>query len=304
MSRVWKAHLLLVLITFIWGTTFVVIKRALTDISPLLFNALRMTLASACLAAFYWRELRGMKPPTIKAGTILGVLLWLGYEFQTTGLRLTSPSKSAFITGMSVVLVPVFLVLFWKRKVNRWTTLGVISAFVGLTLMTVPSGGAEWVDWAAVNRGDLLTLGCALAFGFHIIFLGQSSREFRFKQIAVLQTASAAVLMLATVPLMETVRVAWTEQLVIALVVTAVLCTAVAFTVQAWAQQFTPPTHTALIFSLEPVFAWVTSFVILGERLGLRVGAGAALILAGIMLSELRGSAAEPAAPGEMPVAG
>jgi drug/metabolite transporter (DMT)-like permease len=293
-SRALKAHLLLIFITFIWGTTFVVIKNALADISPLLFNALRMTLAAICLGAFFWRELPKIKLPTVKAGLVVGALLWAGYEFQTTGLRLTSPSKSAFITGMSVVLVPVFLILFWRRKVNRWTALGVVAAFIGLTLMTVPSSAAEMVDWSAVNRGDLLTLGCALAFGFHIIFLGRSTEKHPFEQIALLQTAIAAVMMLVTIPFAESVHVNWTPQLIGALGVTSVLCTAVAFTVQAWAQQFTPPTHTALIFALEPVFAWLTSFVVLGEKLGMRVGAGALLILAGIILSETMGRVAVP----------
>lgn len=294
MSRALKAHILLVVVTLIWGTTFVVIKNALADISPLLFNALRMSVAAACLVGFYWREVPKMTIDTVKAGIVVGALLWAGYEFQTTGLRLTTPSKSAFITGISVVLVPVFLVLFWRRKVNRWSAIGVAAAFAGLALMTVPSGAQGWMDWAAVNRGDVLTLGCALAFGFHIIFLGFSTRKFRFEQIAILQAAVAAVLMLVTVPLAEHAHVHWTIQLIGALGVTSVLCTAVAFTVQAWAQQFTPPTHTALIFALEPVFAWLTSYIVLGEKLGLRVGTGALLILLGILVSELKGAAVEP----------
>jgi drug/metabolite transporter (DMT)-like permease len=294
-SRSLKAHLLLVFITFLWGTTFVVIKNALADVSPLLFNALRMLLATVCLAAVYWKDILHIKGNAIRAGSIVGVLLWLGYEFQTTGLRLTTPSKSAFITGVYVVLVPVFLVLFWKRKINRWTSIGVAAAFLGLTLMTIPAGTAELADWSSVNRGDMLTFGCAIAFGLHIIFLGRATQRAPFAQVAFLQTAIAALLMSITVPFAESPHIHWTPRLGIAVLVTAVLCTALAFTIQSWAQQFTPPTHTALIFALEPVFAWMTSYVVEGERLGLRVSLGALLILGGILLSELKGSVTQAA---------
>jgi drug/metabolite transporter (DMT)-like permease len=292
-SRSLKAHLLLVLITFLWGATFIVIKNALADASPFLFNALRMLLATLVLATVYCRELPKINAQALRSGAIVGVLLFLGYEFQTTGLRLTSPSKSAFITGVSVVLVPVFLILFWKRKVNRWTALGVFAAFIGLSLMTIPAGTQALADWSSVNRGDMLTFGCAIAFGLHIIFLGKATKQSPFAQIAFIQTAVAALLMSLAVPLAPAQFVRFTPRLVIAVAVTAVLCTALAFTVQSWAQQFTPPTHTALIFSLEPVFAWLTSYVVEGERLGLRVSAGALLILAGILLSELKGNEQE-----------
>jgi drug/metabolite transporter (DMT)-like permease len=286
-ARSLKAHVLLVLITLIWGATFVVIKNALTHISPLFFNAVRMILASACLFAIYPRKVLGMDRATLRAGTLVGVFLWLGYEFQTTGLKLTTPSKSGFLTGVSVVLVPVFMALFWHRKVNRWTLVGVVAAFAGLVLMTVPAGRDAWADWASVNLGDLLTLACAVAFAFQIIFLGRASQRFPFEPIAFLQAGVAAVLMSCTVPAVEHVYVTWNTAVIVSIAVTGVFGTALAFTLQAWAQQFTPPTHTALIFALEPVFAWLTSYIVQGERLGLRAGCGAVLILAGVLTSEL-----------------
>ena len=299
MSRSLKAHLLLVFVTLIWGVTFVVIKFALNDVSPLLFNAIRMTLAAACLLLIYRRQVAAIRRPDLLAGIRVGVFLFLGYEFQTSGLRLTTPSKSGFLTGVSVVLVPVFLALFWKRRLNRWTSFGVALALVGLTLLTVPAGGQSWGDWSSVNLGDLLTLACAVAFAFHIIFIGLATQRHRFEQIAFLQTATAATLMLLTVPVIERAHVTWTTQLVTAIVVTGLLGTAFAFSIQAWAQQFTPPTHTALIFALEPVFAWLTSYIVFHERLGWRAAFGALLILAGILVSELKGSAATAEAGAE-----
>jgi drug/metabolite transporter (DMT)-like permease len=280
---------LLVLVTFVWGATFVVIKNALADATPLTFNFVRMVLAAAMLAAVFYRELGRITRPAFLAGAVAGIFLWLGYEFQTTGLALTSASKSAFITGISVVLVPMFLIVFWGRKINAWTTGGVLAAIVGLFLLTVPASESALGNWNSVNRGDLLTLGCAVSFGFQIIFLGRATEKHPFAQIGFLQIAIAAVLMGFTAPLLEHPHITWNARVVWALAITSLLGTAAAFTIQAWAQQFTSPTHTALIFSLEPVFAWITSYVAVGERLGLRAGIGSGLILAGVLISELLG---------------
>ena len=295
MSRALKAHILLVLVTFVWGATFVVIKDAVEqDATPLMFNLVRMVLATVTLAVVFHRELFHITRQTLIAGVITGIFLGLGYEFQTTGLRLTTASKSAFITGISVVLVPLFLIVFWGRKIRTWTALGVLTAVVGLFLLTVPASESGLGAWESVNRGDLLTLGCAISFGFQIIFLGRATERNSFAQIGFLQVATSAVLMGIAAPVLEHPHIAWTPRVVWAILITALLGTAAAFTIQAWAQQFTSPTHTALIFALEPVFAWITSYVALGERLGVRAAIGALLILVGVLMSELLGSASAP----------
>jgi drug/metabolite transporter (DMT)-like permease len=298
LSRSLKAHILLILVTLVWGATFAEIKdvldRGLT--SAMLFNAVRMAFAAFALGLlFLFRgKLRGMTPATVRDGIIAGAFLWAGYEFQTQGLIYTTPSKSAFLTGVSVVLVPIFLVLFWRKKTNHWTLIGIAAAFVGLFLLTVPAQvGNALGDFASVNRGDLLTLGCAISFGFQIIFLGHATRRHPFEQIAFLQTVVAATLMFLSVPVIEHAHMAFTPRLITAVAVTGLLGTAAAFTVQAWAQQFMAATNTALIFALEPVFAWITSFIVYGERLGWRAGIGAALILAGILTSEVLGHPVE-----------
>jgi len=296
MSRSVKAHVLLVLVTLVWGVTFTIIKDALRDASPLTFNAIRMVLAAASLWAIYFREMRRLTRGAFWNGALVGTFLWIGYEVQTTGLRLTTPSKSAFLTGLSVILVPIFLALFWRRRLRAWTWAGVALAFVGLYLLTVPAGGEGFAFngvGAGVNWGDVLTLGCAIGFAFQIIFLGQATRRWPFEQIATLQATICAALMVLTAPLLEAPRVVWSGRVIVAILVTGLLGTAAAFTIQAWAQQFTSPTYTALIFALEPVFAWMTSYVFLGERLGYRGGLGAAMILGGIVVAELKGGAEE-----------
>lgn len=291
MSRSLKAHLLLVLITLIWGATFVVIKNALSEITPLFFNAVRLSLAAMLLAIVFHRQLRGISASAIVAGVVIGLFLGSGNGLQTTGLKYTAASKSAFLTGLAVVLVPVFLAIFWKRKIGAWSALGVTMAFVGLYLLTVPAGGAAGAPLGGMNQGDLLTIGAAIVFAFHIIFMGHATQKHRWQQITVVQTATAAVLMIFAFPLFEEVHVVWSANVISGILITGLFSLAAAFSVQAWAQQFTPPTHTALIFSLEPVFAWLTSFVVLGERLGMRAAIGGVLILAGVVVSEEKGTA-------------
>jgi drug/metabolite transporter (DMT)-like permease len=288
-SRSIKAHLLLVLMTLIWGSTFVLIKEALKDSSPLLLNAVRMALAAVLLALYYRKHLNTWTRPALTAGVVVGIFLYLGYALQTTGLKLTTPSKSAFLTGTSTVLVPLILVAFWKTRIHLWRAVGIALAFFGLFLMTVPAGRAGLADFANVNRGDILSIGCAFGFALQIVFLGRATQRFPFEQIAVLQIGTAAALMAVTAPLLEHPRFQPSNAVIATVLITGILGTAVAFTVQAWAQQFTPATHTALIFNLEPVFAWLTSFIYLHERLGFRAGAGALLILTGVLVSELLG---------------
>lgn len=286
-SRALRAHILLILVTLVWGATFVLIKDALRDISPLLFNAVRMTIAAAVLAAVCLPQLRRMSRGALGGGVLIGVFLWLGYEFQTTGLAITTASKSAFITGFSVILVPVFL-FAWHKHVQRWTLIGILTAFLGLYLMTVPAG----LD--SINRGDLLTVAGAAVFALQIISVGRIMRHHPFAVVATVEIATTAVLMLLSVPVFERPVLHWSPSVIAALLITSLLGTAAAFAIQAWAQQFIPPTHTALIFLLEPVFAWITSYLVLGERLGLRAGVGAAMILGGILISELKGSTSHP----------
>jgi drug/metabolite transporter (DMT)-like permease len=259
-----------------------------------------MALAALLLGFYYRRHLAVMTRPALISGTVVGTFLYLGYAFQTAGLKFTTPSKSAFLTGSSTVMVPLILVLCWRTKIHLWRVAGIALAFSGLFLMTVPGSREGLADFANVNRGDMLSIGCAVAFAFQIISLGRASQRFPFEQIAVLQIGTATVLMAITAPLFEQLHFEFSTVVIAAVLVTGILGTAVAFTVQAWAQQFTPATHTALIFTLEPVFAWLTSFIYLHERLGLRAGAGALLILAGVLVSELLGQVDQPEPPSGM----
>ncbi|MBT9330269.1 DMT family transporter [Acidipila sp. 4G-K13] len=304
-SRSLRAHVLLFAVVFIWGATFVLVKDALHDISPLLFNFLRMTLAFLCLALFYRRHFRRMSRRSFLSGAVVGLCLATGYQFQTAGLRLTTPSKSAFITGLVVVLVPLLSATPFLRpgggdppRWNAWC--GALAAFAGIVLLTTPARSG--FAFSAIGIGDLLTLGCSLGFSLHVLALAHLAPKIAFEQLAILQTGFAALFMAISMPLFERPFVHWTPRLVTALLIAAVLATAVAFTVQSWAQQYLPATHTALILAFEPVFAWITSFLLLGERLSLRASVGALLILAGIALTEFLPAAVQPTAHEGVPL--
>ena len=237
------------------------------------------------------RGLSGALALRVRVCGLVGLFLFVGNELQTAGLKYTTASKSAFLTGVSVVLVPVLLAVFWKRGINRLTSIGVILAFAGLYLLTVPAAAGAGLNLRSMNHGDLLTLGAAVVFAFHIIFIEHATQSNRWQQITVVQVAVTALLMILTSAFGEKVYLVWSPRVLWGIGITGFLSLALAFAIQAWAQQFTPATHTALIFTLEPVFAWLTSFIFLGERLGGRGGLGAACILAGLLISEEKASA-------------
>jgi drug/metabolite transporter (DMT)-like permease len=281
------AHLLLLAVVFVWGSTFVLVKDALQDASPLLFNLLRMSLAFVALALINHRQLRHISRRALFSGFIVGLFLATGYQFQTAGLARTTPAKSAFITGLVVVFVPIFTLVPVLRSPNtpapRWTTaLGALLAFSGLLLLTTPNGTSFRTLFVSISLGDLLTLVCAIAFAGHLLALAHTSKQVPIAQLATLQIGVAALVMAITLPLGGRPHLSPTPKLFLALAITSLLATAAAFTIQSWAQQHLPATHTAVLLTLEPVFACITSFLVLHEKLGRRSLVGAALILTGI----------------------
>ena len=147
-SKRLQADLALGLAALIWGATFVLVKDALADVSVFVYLAVRFALAAAVMAIFFWRSMRGLTLASVWAGAQIGFFMFAGYAFQTTGLRFTTPSKAAFITGSSVVIVPLLLALFSKRRVNLWIWSGAVAALAGLYFLTVPLEGL-----GGLNRG-------------------------------------------------------------------------------------------------------------------------------------------------------
>ena len=283
MNRRSAAEAALIGNVIIWGATFVLVKTALSDVSPVLFLALRFSLATvALLATFRGAALPWRSWKTAGAGALAGVFLFSGYVFQTMGLRLTTAPRSAFITGLTSVAVPLLAALVYRVKPRVSEIAGVLIATVGLALMTLPDG------FGRIGLGDVLTICCALGFAAHIVTLGHFSEKMSYELLAVTQIAISGILAWTLLWWIETPRIAWRPAVVWAILITGLLATALAFTVMAWAQRYTSPARTALIFMLEPVVAWMTSYLLMGEGLSGRGAAGAAMILGGVALVELK----------------
>jgi drug/metabolite transporter (DMT)-like permease len=295
LSKRARADLALGFCSLIWGATFVVVKDALADCSVFLYIAIRFSLAAVLMGLLFWRSLRELNRKTIWAGVQIGLFMFGGYAFQTSGLNLTSPSNAAFITGSSVILVPILLAAFGRRHMTTWIWAGAVAALAGLYLLTVPPEGLSHL-----NRGDPLVFMCAVMFAFHMIFIGRHVERHSVGALSFLQVATTAILAWASVPLIgaagwERPRLHWSGQLIFAIAITAIGSTVIGFSFQTWAQQYASPAHTAILVSLEPVFAVATAYFFAQQRLGARALAGAALVLAGILLAELRSPA--PVAP-------
>jgi drug/metabolite transporter (DMT)-like permease len=290
-SKRLRADFALGLCALIWGATFVIVKGALADASVFAFIAVRFTLAAVLMAILLRRSLRGLNLRTVWAGAQIGFFLFGGFAFQTAGLKYTTPSKAAFITGSCVVFVPILLGVFGRRRITAWIWAGALAALVGLYLLTVPLEGLT-----SLNRGDLFVLVCALMFALHFIVLGEYAGRFSVGALSFLQVATTASLAIISVPVLaafgwETPRFVFTENLAFAILGTAIGATVICFSLQTWAQQYASPAHTALLVSLEPIFAAITSWLVAREHFGARMLIGAALIFAGILLAELKGPA-------------
>jgi drug/metabolite transporter (DMT)-like permease len=282
-SRRQAAELALLFNVIVWGATFVLVKQALDDVSPMLFLAIRFSIAAAALLIVFRRPLcRAFNWKAAGAGALAGVCLYSGYLLQTVGLQWTSAPKSAFLTGLTSVLVPFLGALVYRSKPQLSEIAGLFVATAGLWLMTLPGAIGP------IARGDLLTLLCAVGFAAHIVTLGHYSEEMRFEVLSVAQVGAAAVLALGSFWWAEAPRVVWRPAVIWSILISGFLSTAMAFTIQAWAMQYTSATRTALIFLLEPVVAWLTAFWLFNEGLSPRAGAGAALILLGVVLVELK----------------
>jgi len=275
------ADLSLLAVVIVWGYTFVAIKNALAGITPFNFIAVRFTLALVILVILFRKRLHGLNKSVVLKGGVVGLFLFFAYAFQTVGLKYTSASNAGFITGFSVVLVPVFSALILRVRPSVESSIGVACAMAGLFFLSYNS------DYV-INKGDILVLFCAIAVAFHILTVGYYTKKTDSILLTIVQIAVVAVLsiisgLIAEEPVLPRGVIVWQ-----ALLVTSIFATVGAYLIQNIMQRFTSSTHTALIFSGEPVFAGIFGYYLLGERLSGGSVLGCILILAGMIISELR----------------
>lgn len=287
--RRYAAEGALVLAALCFGATFPLVHAALADIEPFAYLVLRFSIAVLALGPFALaivREHDDDRRLLVRVGLFAGVLLAGGYAAQTAGLQLVSPSTSAFITGLYVVLTPIIESIVRRRLPDRAVLGGVVVAAAGLYLLS----GAE----PNLGAGELLTLLAAVLFAIWIVYQGEYAHRLHPIPFATVQLLAVA---LVCVPPIGVEGVGTVSGIaLIAAVVTGVACSAFALSLQVWGQRRLPPSRTALILMLEPVFAGVAGYVS-GERLGAVELLGAGVILAGIALAELGSHRPAPARP-------
>jgi drug/metabolite transporter (DMT)-like permease len=297
LSRRLRADLSLALCSLLWGATFVVVKNALDHASVFIFLAVRFSVAAVLMLAWSTRALQRFERDDLFAGLRLGCFMFLGYAFQTAGLQYTTPAKSGFLTGSSVVLVPLLLALFWGKRLTWGAYAGALVAVLGLYYLTIPAEGIAYL-----NRGDVLTFVAAGLYAVHIILVGEYTRQHSGRALSLIQVAACAAMAWVTAGAAaairwQTARFEWRWELYLGILICAVFATAVAFSIQLWAQQYTTPSHAAILFTLEPLFAVITSYLMIRERLGQRAMLGALFVLAGIFVAEILGPPAAPESP-------
>lgn len=269
----------LLVVTAIWGSTFVVVKHAVERMPVLDFLAWRFGIATVVMLALRPRALAGLGPAGRRAGLLLGLLLGLGYVAQTLGLQTTPASISGFITGMYVVLTPLIAGLLLRRPVGRsgWGAVALATAGLGLIALRGFS----------VGPGEWLTLGCAVAFALHIVGLGEWSGAHDPAGLAVLQLLSVTGLCAVAALAAGGLRPPTDPAVWGALALTSLAATAFGYWVQTWAQRHLPATRTAIVLTMEPVFAGVFGVLLGGDSLGARILTGAGLVIAAMLLAEL-----------------
>jgi len=280
------APLALLGIAAVWGWTFVLVKEVVVDTPPLTFLAARFAVAFVLLAVLLRRRLRGTGQRELVAGTMIGAALFVGYLFQTWGLRHTSASKSGLITGLYVVLVPVLAAAFARRRESAAVWGGVALAAAGLVFLVVGGAGLGH----GVNLGDLLTLACAVGFAAHILLVDDAVRRLDYLKLLVIQIGVVALLSLFGALALERGPVAVDAQLVLGVAVTGVAATALALYVMNRFQTLSTASYTAILLATEPLFAALFGALLLGERLRAAQWAGAALIVVGVLVPRLGGS--------------
>ncbi|MDD4801850.1 MAG: DMT family transporter [Syntrophomonas sp.] len=274
-----RAELCMLLVACIWGINFVIVKNALADIGPYLFLGLRFILAFLVLAALSFKDVIKIRLATLGAGTILGLFLFIGYVFQTLGLKYTSCSNTAFITGVSVVLVPIIYSILHKQKPSFITAITVIVAAAGIFMFSDPAGSFS------LTYGDLLVLICAFGFAFHIIYVDRYSHRHNALAITGVQLLLVGLLCITIAFLIEPIPVRLTFNAVFAIFITAVFATAMAFLLQNYLQQYSTPTRFAIVLTSEPIFAALAGYWWAQEHLERNGLIGAALILLAMLLS-------------------
>ncbi|MEX8502611.1 MAG: DMT family transporter [Leptothrix ochracea] len=292
LSPTWRHEAVLVFITVLWGSTFLILHTALRWSGPLTLVSARFASAAVLLALLMGpKRLGGLTRHELRAGVLTGLVIAAVYGLQTMGLTQISSSKSAFLTALYVPAVPLLLALFWRQPPRPLAWWGIAAAFGGMVLLAQPAGA----DWA-LGKGDALTLAAALMAALEIVLLGQWSPGCDPRRLAWVQTMVVA-LVGAPLALWHGEGLPQLDAGWVLCVGALALMTAFIQFAMSWAQQTVSATHATLIYALEPVWAGLIG-VWAGDRFGGLAWTGSGLILLGLVLrSVAKGSETSEVSP-------
>ena len=284
----------LLLATIIWGATFVIIKSALSDISPMLFVSIRFSLAAFLLLPFVIKLLKKIDKKTLYGGIIVGVFYFLGFASQTTGLKFTSATKSGFITGTFVLFTPIFQLIIEKRKPAKGSLIGIFLVLLGLIFLS--SKGNTFLNvfyeiGKNFNIGDFFTLLCAVFFALYIVYLDIESKKLDLMSLVFLQIGITGILgFIFTFAFLliglENIKFTLSSNLLFSILYTSILATIVTTILQTRFQKETTPTKAGIIFSFEPIFSAFVAFIALNEKISDFRIFGCAFIFIGLLVTE------------------
>ncbi|GAB5464645.1 MAG: DMT family transporter [Candidatus Kapaibacteriales bacterium] len=298
-----KAELMLILMTAIWGATFLVTSEGLNSATPLLYNVLRFALAFVLTLAVFFRKINFRDKETQKTGVILGSIFGVGFALQTYALTLTSISKTAFITALTVVLTPFFYKIVTGKSPRFWPRIGIVVGFIGLIIFTFPAEeheGKNILTAAAdfilsFNPGDLMAILSCFCWALYITLMDKYTKDkesfsftislvsIQFFMVMIVNLLFVGIFALAG----GEVRFEPNTSLYLSLAFNGVLASFAVTLIHTYYQKYTTPVKAALIFSLEPVFAAVIAYIAINELLGPREAFGAAVLMFGVLISEL-----------------
>ncbi len=283
-SSTLKSDFILLFVAIIWGFAFVAQRIGMDHVGPFTFNGLRFFLGCLSLLPIIFLQRNSPSVKTknnlIKSGIVSGIFLFLGISFQQVGLVYTTAGKAGFITGLYVIIVPFLNLLFKQDRTSPGTWIGAVLASVGMFLLSVTKN-------FSMEFGDLLVFFSAICFAFHLIIIGRLSNRFNTARLSLIQCLVCSILSLLVAMVFETFILADILKIIIPLFYGGVMSVGVAYSLQIYGQKNSPASHAAILLSLESVFAAIGGWLILNEILSGRAILGCALMLSGMLISQL-----------------
>lgn len=289
----YKGELILLLITFFWSVTFVIVKESLADISSMLFVGFRFLIAGIIILPFFIRKKISLKGLKLKYPIFLGILLFLGFASQTVGLRYTSATKSAFLTGSAVIIIPILQTIIEKKKPKTGSVVGVVIVLIGILLLSGGDSIFTLVDDLITNFnfGDGMTLICAFFFAYYVVYIDVLSDKYDFWLLLLMQILVTTVLAFIFAGVFhsvgfESIKFDLSPQLGLGIMYTTIFATLATTALQTKYQKLVSPTKAGIVYSFEPIFAAVIAYFAISERISTFGLIGATLIFFGLIISE------------------